>query len=122
MEALVMAADKAVASGGSGVQDWWLQRISAAIVAIYVLLLIALLLIYGAPTATQWQTLFANNGFKAFTLLALVATFYHGLIGVLHVWPDYVKNAATRATLNALSWIAAAAYTLYAIHILFGLK
>jgi succinate dehydrogenase / fumarate reductase, membrane anchor subunit len=111
-----------MASSKSGIQDWWLQRISAVIIAAYVLLLLALLLVNGTPNATQWHALFANTAFKAFTLLTLIATFYHGLIGVLHVWPDYVKNAATRATLNAFSWLAAIAYALYAVHILFGLK
>ncbi|TAG00619.1 MAG: succinate dehydrogenase, hydrophobic membrane anchor protein [Betaproteobacteria bacterium] len=111
-----------MASNQSGIQDWWLQRISAGIIAAYVLLLIVLLLVNGTPNAAQWQALFANNAFKAFTLLALIATFYHGLIGVLHIWPDYIKNAATRATLNALSWLAAAGYALYAVYILFGLK
>jgi succinate dehydrogenase / fumarate reductase, membrane anchor subunit len=111
-----------MAAGKSGVQDWWLQRISAIVIAAYVVLLLALLLIKGTPNAAQWQALFSNAAFKAFTLLALVATFYHGLIGVLHVWPDYVKNAALRATLNALTWSAAIAYALYAIYILFGQK
>jgi succinate dehydrogenase / fumarate reductase, membrane anchor subunit len=109
-------------SGKSFTQEWWLQRISATIIAIYVLLLIVLLVIYGAPNYSQWQSLFSNNGFKAFTLLALIATFYHGLIGVLHVWPDYVKNAMVSSALNAFSWLAAGGYTLYAIYILFGMK
>jgi succinate dehydrogenase / fumarate reductase, membrane anchor subunit len=109
-------------SGKSFTQEWWLQRISATIIAIYVLLLIALLVIYGAPNHSQWQSLFSNNGFKALTLLALIATFYHGLIGVLHVWPDYVKNAMVSSALNAFSWLAAGGYALYAIYILFGMK
>jgi succinate dehydrogenase / fumarate reductase, membrane anchor subunit len=109
-------------SGKSFTQEWWLQRISAVVVALYVLLVIALLLVNGAPNYAQWQALFANNGFKAFTLLALIATFYHGLIGVLHVWPDYVNNAMVRAALNAYSWLAAGAYALWAIYILFGMK
>jgi succinate dehydrogenase / fumarate reductase, membrane anchor subunit len=106
-------------SGKSFTQEWWLQRISATIIAIYVLLLIGLLVIYGAPNYSQWQSLFSNNGFKALTLLALIATFYHGLIGVLHVWPDYVKNAMVSSALNAFSWLASGGYTLYAIYILF---
>ncbi len=109
-------------SGKSFTQEWWLQRISAAIIALYVLLLIALLLIYGAPSYSHWQSLFSNNAFKAFTLLALISTFYHGLIGVLHVWPDYVKNAMVSSALNAFSWLAAGGYALYAIYILFFLK
>jgi succinate dehydrogenase / fumarate reductase, membrane anchor subunit len=109
-------------SGKSFTQEWWLQRISAVIIALYILLVITLLLVNGTPNYAQWQALFAKNAFKAFTLLALIATFYHGLIGVLHVWPDYVKNAMVSSALNAFSWLAAGGYALYAIYILFFLK
>ncbi len=109
-------------SGQSFTQEWWLQRISATVIGLYALLVIALLIINGTPTFAQWQALFNNTAFKAFTLLALIATFYHGLIGVLHVWPDYVKNALVRSALNAYSWLAAAAYSLWAVYILFFLK
>lgn len=106
-------------SGKSFTQEWWLQRISAVIIAVYVVLLLGLLLIYGPPSYSQWQSLFGNTAFKALTFLALIATFYHGLIGVLHVWPDYVKNAMLSSALNAFSWLAAGGYSLYAIYILF---
>jgi succinate dehydrogenase / fumarate reductase, membrane anchor subunit len=106
-------------SGKSFTQEWWLQRISAVIVGVYALLVIALLMINGTPNYAQWQALFANSAFKAFTLLALIATFYHGLIGVLHVWPDYVKNAMVRSALNAYAWIAAIGYGIYAVYFLF---
>ncbi|TAG79723.1 MAG: succinate dehydrogenase, hydrophobic membrane anchor protein, partial [Burkholderiales bacterium] len=52
-------------SGKSFTQEWWLQRISAVIVGLYALLVIALLLINGTPSYAQWQALFANNAFKA---------------------------------------------------------
>ncbi|MBL8310890.1 MAG: succinate dehydrogenase, hydrophobic membrane anchor protein [Burkholderiales bacterium] len=104
------------------VTEWWLQRISGMLIGAYVLLLIVLLLINGTPNAAQWQALFANGLFKAATLLALVATAYHGLVGALHVWPDYVKSRAVLAVLNAYTWLAAGAVVLWSVHILFGSK
>ena len=92
------------------------------VVAAYALLVIALLLINGTPNAAQWQSLFANTGFKLATLLALVATAYHGLVGALHVWPDYVKNRAVLAVLNAYTWVVAGAVVLWSVYILFGLS
>ncbi len=104
------------------ISEWWLQRISAVLITAYVFLVLALLLIKGAPNATQWQVLFANTGFKLATLLAILATAYHGLVGALHVWPDYVKNRAVLAVLNAYTWLAAAAVALWSVYILFGMK
>ena len=104
------------------ISEWWLQRISAVIVAAYVLLVLALLMTYGTPNATQWQALFANVGFKLATILAIIATAYHGLVGTLHVWPDYVKNRAVLSVLNAYTWVAAAIVAAWSVYILFGLK
>ena len=111
-----------MASSSKYITEWWLQRIGAVVIAAYVFLVIALLLINGTPNAAQWQTLFGNVGFKLATLLALIATAHHGLVGALHVWPDYVKNRAVISVLNAYSWIAAAAIVLWGVYILFGLK
>ena len=110
------------ASSSKFISEWWLQRISAVIVAAYVFLVLALLMIYGTPNAAQWQGLFANVGFKLATILAIIATAYHGLVGALDVWPDYVKNRAVISVLNAYTWMAAIAVTLWAAYILFGLK
>ena len=70
----------------------------------------------------QWQALFANTAFKLATLLAILATAYHGLVGAMHVWPDYVKNRAVLAVLNAYTWLAATAVALWSVYILFGMK
>ena len=104
------------------VSEWWLQRISAVLITAYVFLVLALLLINGTPNAAQWQGLFANTGFKLATLLAILATAYHGLVGALEVWPDYVKNRPVLAVLNAYTWMAAAAVLLWSVYILFGMK
>ena len=104
------------------ISEWWLQRISAVLITAYVFLVLGLLLANGPPNATQWHSLFANTGFKLATLLAILATAYHGLVGAMHVWPDYVKNRAVLAVLNAYTWVAAAAVALWSVYILFGMK
>ena len=111
-----------MAASSKFISEWWLQRISAILITAYVFLVLGLLLTNGAPNAAQWQSLFANTGFKLATLLAILATAYHGLVGTLHVWPDYVKNRAVLAVLNAYTWVAAAAVALWSVYILFGMK
>jgi succinate dehydrogenase / fumarate reductase, membrane anchor subunit len=111
-----------MAASSKFISEWWLQRISAILITAYVFLVLGLLLTNGTPNAAQWQSLFANTGFKLATLLAILATAYHGLVGTLHVWPDYVKNRAVLAVLNAYTWVAAAAVALWSVYILFGMK
>ncbi|MCS6996735.1 MAG: succinate dehydrogenase, hydrophobic membrane anchor protein [Casimicrobiaceae bacterium] len=102
--------------------EWWLQRLTGAFVAVYVLALLVLLLLFGPPSAEQWHGLFAQPVFRVITLIALVSAFYHGLIGVLHVWPDYIKDPALRAVLVGASWFAFGAYSVWAVLIVFGLN
>jgi succinate dehydrogenase / fumarate reductase, membrane anchor subunit len=111
-----------MAASSKFISEWWLQRISAVLVTAYVVLVLGLLLVKGTPDAAQWQSLFANTGFKLATLMAIIATAYHGLVGVLHVWPDYVKNRAVLAVLNAYTWLAAVAVVVWTVYILFGMK
>ena len=112
----------ALGNSSKFISEWWLQRISAILITAYVFLVLGLLLVKGTPNAMQWQALFANTGFKLATLLAILATAYHGLIGAMHVWPDYVKNRAVIAVLNAYTWLAAAAVALWSVYILFSMK
>ena len=111
-----------MAASSKVVAEWWLQRITAGVITAYVFLVLGLLLVKGTPNAMQWQSLFANTGFKLATLLAILATAYHGLVGAMHVWPDYVKNRAMLAVLNAYTWLAATAVALWSVYILFGTK
>ena len=111
-----------MAAASKVVAEWWLQRVTAVVITAYVFLVLGLLLIKGTPNAMQWQSLFANTGFKLATLLAILATVYHGLVGAMHVWPDYVKNRAVLAVLNAYTWLAATAVALWSVYILFGTK
>ena len=111
-----------MAASSKFISEWWLQRISAVLITAYVFLVLGLLLVNGTPNATQWQSLFTNTGFRLATLLAILATAYHGLVGAMHVWPDYVKNRAVLAVLNAYTWVAAAAVALWSVYILFGMK
>lgn len=111
-----------MAASSKVIPEWWLQRVTAVVIAAYVFLVLGLLLVKGTPNAMQWQSLFANTGFKLATLLAIIATAYHGLVGAMHVWPDYVKNRAILAVLNAYTWLAATAVALWSVYILFGTK
>jgi succinate dehydrogenase / fumarate reductase membrane anchor subunit len=110
-----------MAGGSKFITEWWLQRISAVVVAAYVVLVVVLLLAYGTPNYQQWQALFGHVGFRLATLLAVTATAYHGLVGALHVWPDYVKHRAVLSVLNAYTWLAAIAVVLWVAYILFAI-
>jgi succinate dehydrogenase / fumarate reductase membrane anchor subunit len=112
-----------MAASSKGVmREWKLQRYTGALIGVYALGLLLALIVNGAPTVVQWHGLFGNTLFKLVTLAVVLALCYHALIGVLHVWPDYVKPPGILKALNAYSHAAVGLYIVWCLYILFGLR
>ena len=103
-----------------GTRDWLMQRVTAVVMALYVLLLLALALWHPQVNYEAWQALFANAPFKLFTFLFLISVFLHAWVGMRDILMDYVKPTGMRLTLEVLVIGALIVYTGWAIHILWG--
>lgn len=103
-----------------GVGDWLAQRISAVIMALYAVLLIVVLLVTRDLSYDGWAGLFAQLWMKVFTLLALLALFYHAWIGVRDIWMDYVKPTAVRLALQVLTILWLLFCTAWSVQILWS--
>ena len=83
-------------SAKQGVEHWWAQRISAlALVPLAVWFVIAIIGLAGADRAlfVDW----VRHPVQAVLLvLLLIATFYHGALGLQVVIEDYVENETLR--------------------------
>lgn len=79
-----------------GLRDWVLQRLSAVIVAIYVLWLASFLLCHPHLSFAEWHHLFSGMGVKVSTILFLGALLVHAWIGIWTVLTDYVKPVFLR--------------------------
>ena len=86
-----------------GLKDWIAQRATAVIMAVYSVLIAAVLLIVRPATFEAWQSVFANGVIKFLTFLFFVSLFYHVWIGVRDIWMDYVKPTGLRLTLHVLT-------------------
>ena len=85
-----------------GLRDWIAQRATAVIMAVYSVLMAAVLLIVRPSTFEAWQGLFANGVIKFLTFLFFVSLFYHAWIGVRDIWMDYVKPTGLRLLLQSM--------------------
>ena len=61
----------------NGVGDWYLQRTSSVVIAIYTVLLVGIIIMTPDWTFERWQALFDATWMKIATLLAIVATCVH---------------------------------------------
>jgi succinate dehydrogenase / fumarate reductase membrane anchor subunit len=91
-----------------GVGGFLAQRLTAIMLALYTLLLVALVLWRRDLSYEGWASLFVPLWMKALTLIALAALLYHAWIGVRDIWMDYVKPTAIRLALQTLTalWLA----------------
>lgn len=81
----------------SGIKDFFVQRVTAVIIAVYFayLLIEALCLSYsGNLTYDSWRGLFADGMFfRIATLIAYLAMFFHAWVGIWIICGDYIKCA-----------------------------
>jgi succinate dehydrogenase / fumarate reductase, membrane anchor subunit len=83
-----------------GVGGFLAQRLTAVVLAIYVVFLVTVLLFTRDLSYPGWAALFVPLWMKVVTLIAIFALLYHAWIGVKDIWMDYVKPTGIRLGLQ----------------------
>ena len=104
-----------------GLKDWIAQRATAVLMALYTVIMAAVLLVAQPSTFEAWRGVFANGFTKFITFLFFVSLFYHAWVGVRDIWMDYVKPTGLRLSLHVLTIAALVGYTAWAAAILWRL-
>lgn len=104
----------------NGVRDFLLVRISALVLAAYVLFLFGYLVSHPQLDFHSWKGLFSALPMKVFTLIALTAVMVHGWIGLWQVITDYLKCAALRAVALAVVSLVVLGYLCFGLLVLWG--
>lgn len=103
-----------------GLRDWLMQRVTAAVMVAYTVLIVAVLVAAPPMDYGFWKALFANQWMRLATLLFLVSLYLHAWVGVRDILMDYVHPTAVRLTLQILVILALAFYTVWAAQLLWG--
>ncbi len=90
------------ALGRNGLHDWFVQRVTAAILAFFVLFLTGYFLLHPELNYSGWHALFQNTAMKITTFIVFFSLCLHAWIGVWIVFQDYVKPVVARITLQLL--------------------
>jgi len=96
-------------SAKEGVQHWWMQRVTAiALVPIAAWFVIWVIMLAGSGANRGAFIAWLRDPVSAAVwVLLLIATFYHGALGLQVVIEDYVASDATRFGLIILMRLAA---------------
>ena len=76
-----------------GLRDWLAQRVTAAIMALFTVVVLAQLLLAKGPIGYDiWAGIFAAQWMKIVTFSVIIALLYHVWVGMRDVWMDYVTS------------------------------
>jgi len=114
--------DRVVTGAHYGLRDWIVQRVTAVIMAIYVLAITGYALLHPNMGYAGWSALFSHFIVRAFSLLFLLALYYHAWIGMREIVMDYVKSAPLRLSIYVLVIVSLVLYVIWSIQILWGIK
>lgn len=105
-----------------GVRDWLMQRITAVVMAAYLLVLAFFLLTHQPLSYADWHDFFGCEAVRLGTILFLVSLFLHTWVGVRNIVMDYLGNVVIRLAAQVLAILTLTAYAAWSIQILWGIK
>jgi len=113
--------DRIVTGAHYGMRDWLAQRVTAVLMVVYTLFIAGYVLLHPAMGYDRWTALFSNQVMRSFTLLLLLALYYHAWIGVRDIVMDYVKPPIIRLAIYVLVILALLLYAIWSVQILWGM-
>ncbi|MCY7315161.1 MAG: succinate dehydrogenase, hydrophobic membrane anchor protein [Rubrivivax sp.] len=104
-----------------GMRDWLSQRITAVLMAVFTIVLVAQLL-FGAPLGYErWAGIFAAQWMKLLSLTVFIALGWHAWVGMCSIWMDYVKLVSVRIAMQVFTMVWLAACIGWAVQVLWRL-
>ena len=106
--------------GRSGIHDWWMQRLSAVLMLVYVVVISYQLVTLEELNFATWSAMFSSLWMKAFTFLVVVAISVHAWVGLWIVSTDYIKPVVIRNSFQAVVLVICVAMIAWAGMIFWG--
>lgn len=86
-----------------GLRDWLVQRVTAALMSIFTLVLLVQVLRPGELDYARWAAIFSDHWMKPLTFVVILAMTWHAWVGMRDIWMDYIKPASLRLALQVAS-------------------
>lgn len=113
---------RVVTGAHHGARDWLAQRVTAVLMVLFTLIVIAQVVFTTGPIEYEsWASIFASQWMKALTFVVFIALAYHAWVGMRNIWMDYVKPAGIRMTLHVFTIVWLVACLGWAIQVLWRL-
>ena len=105
-----------------GMRDWLSQRVTAVLMALFTILLLAQLIFAKGPIGYDtWAGIFAAQWMKLLTFVVIVSLAWHAWVGVRDIWMDYIKPVGVRLALQVFTIVWLVGCMGWAIQVLWRL-
>ncbi len=101
-----------------GLRDWLVQRVTAVIVALYLVVMSFIFIVRCPSDFASWHALFQGQCVRVVSALFVLSLLLHAWIGVRDIFMDYIKSAALRLLLEVVVIVLLVVYGLWAAQIL----
>lgn len=105
---------------GNGLRDWFIQRVTAVVLGLYLIILAGFFIAHPHCTYHQWSAFFQHPWFKVMNVIAIIALVKHAWIGLWTVTTDYLSCACLRVGLQMLILVGLFAEFIWFLMILWG--
>ena len=94
-----------------GLRDWLAQRVTAILMALFTIVLLAQVIFGGPLGYDSWAGIFSSQWMKTLTFVVILAMLYHVWVGVREIFMDYIKPVSIRLSLYvfAIVWLVGCA-------------
>ena len=105
-----------------GLRDWLSQRVTAGLMALFTLLVLAQLVFSRGPIGYDtWAGIFAAQWMKVLTFVVITSLLYHVWVGMRNVLMDYVQPIGIRLSLQIFTIVWLVGCAGWAIQVLWRL-
>jgi succinate dehydrogenase / fumarate reductase, membrane anchor subunit len=94
-----------------GFRDWLAQRVTAVLMALFTVAVLAQVLMPGELGYDKWAGIFAAQWMKVLTFVVVISLAFHAWVGMRDIWMDYIKPVGLRLSLQVftLVWLVGCA-------------
>lgn len=120
--AVNFGAKRIVVGAHYGLRDWLAQRVTAALMLLFTLVVLAQVLFTKGPIGYDlWAGIFAAQWMKVLTFVLVIALAWHVWVGMRDVFMDYIKPVGLRLVLQVFTIVWLAGCAGWAIQVLWRL-
>jgi succinate dehydrogenase / fumarate reductase membrane anchor subunit len=117
---MVKQSNRVITGAHYGLKDWLIQRMSAVLMTIYLILLVGILFVVSPQDYAAWKSIFSHQWMRIATFVFFICLFWHAWIGIRNILMDYVHSTAVRLTAQILVIISLLFYLVWSAEILWS--